>query len=256
MAAMKLGKLDPTYDARDLKLAHYLGAAALPRHPLVFGHEGLVHEWNMLANDNYGDCVFAGAAHETMLWHAESVGSDPRYALRFTDEGVLSDYSAVTGFDPNDPSTDRGTSVRQALSYRRKTGIIDADGVRHQILGYVALEPGNWDHVLDSIYLFGATGIGIKVPSSAMDQFKRGEPWSVVSAPGAIEGGHYIPLVAWRGRLLCVTWGKLQPMTRGFFEKYCDESWGILDDELLQQGRSPEGFRMDALLADLKLLAA
>jgi hypothetical protein len=31
-----------------------------------------VAHWGMLGNDHYGDCVWAGAAHETMLWNKEA----------------------------------------------------------------------------------------------------------------------------------------------------------------------------------------
>lgn len=255
---MKFGKKDPTYDARDIQFAHYLTTLSvdLPAHPRVFGHEGLVKTWGMLGNDKCGDCTVAGADHETMLWHAESFGPDPRYALQITEANAVSDYSAITGFDPNDSSTDNGAVVRDVLKYRKRVGIVDGHGQRHRIEGYAALEPGNWEHLLEAVYLFGAVGIGFQVPSSAMDQFDAGRPWSVVSSPGSIEGGHYVPLVAWRGNLIAITWGKPQPMTRGFFEKYSDEAWALLDDELLQQGHSPEGFNLQQLIADIRRLAA
>lgn len=248
---MKLGKKPATYDGRDLRLADYrVTSHTVPHHPPVFGHEKLVQTWGVLGNDNVGDCVFAGAAHETMLWTAEALRP-----ASFTDTAVLADYSAVTGYVPGDESTDRGTDVRQALKYRRKTGIVDAHGMRHQLGAYVALEPGHWEQVLEALWLFGAVGVGLQFPSSAMDQFDAGRAWSVVSGSG-IEGGHYVPLVAYRARLWCVTWGKLQAMTKSFFEKYCDEAFGLLSPEMLRDGKSPEGFDLTALQTDLRALAA
>src|SRR5213078_258313 len=112
---MKLGKLPHVPDDRDLKLADYLKTSVLPRPPKTFGHEKAfpVNGWETLGNDQYGDCVFAGAAHETMLWNAEA-----KHGVTFTDQSVLSDYSAVTGFDPHNPDSDQGTVVRDALNYR------------------------------------------------------------------------------------------------------------------------------------------
>jgi hypothetical protein len=183
-----------------------------------------------------------------MLWTAE--GGNP---VSFSTENTLADYSAVTGYDPDNPYSDQGANVRDVLKYRKSTGLLDATGKRHKIGAFVSLEPGNWQHLLEALYLFGAVGIGIQCPDSAMDQFNEGKPWSVV--PGAsIEGGHYIPLVAERGNLVCVTWAKLQQLTRRFFKKYCDEVWAILSEEMLNGGKSLEGFDFTQLQVDLQAL--
>jgi len=249
---MMLGKKPATYDERDLQFAHYLDPAfALPPHPLNFGHEQAfpAKGWGMLGNDRAGDCVFAGGAHETMLWNAEAKNIVP-----FSDACVLSDYSALTGYDPSDPSTDQGTNVRDALKYRQKTGLIDANGVRHKIGAYVALEPGNLQQLLEALYLFGAVGGGFKFPDSAMKQFNKGKFWSVV--PGAnIEGGHYVPVVARRSLIVGVTWAQTQPMTTTWYKVYNDEAWAILSPEMLSSGKSPEGFDLPTLISDLKEVA-
>lgn len=247
----KLGKQRATYDKRDLQFAAYRGVGTLPPAPRTFGHETTIAPkgWGMLGNDSVGDCVFAGAAHETMLWTAER--GTP---AQFDEAHVISDYSAVTGYNPNDPSSDQGTDVRAALSYRRKTGILDARGSRHKIGAFLALEPGNHVHLYEALYLFGAVGIGIEVPTSAMDQFDGGKVWSVVHGAN-IEGGHYIPLVARRTHLECVTWGQVQGMTDAFYAKYCDEAWAILSTEMLVGGKTLEGFDLAQLHADLKAVA-
>jgi hypothetical protein len=67
-------------------------------------------------------------------------------------------------------------------------------------------------------------------------------------------GGHYVPLVADRGNLVCVTWGRLQQMTLQFYKGYCDEAWAILSLEMLKGGLSLEGFAMTQLQIDLSAL--
>ncbi|HEV8462088.1 MAG TPA: hypothetical protein VGQ38_15415 [Gaiellaceae bacterium] len=254
---MMLGKKPATVDPRDLKFSAYLTGEPLPGHPRTFGHEALVPAWKMLGNDSVGDCVIAGGAHETMLWNAECGVEVP-----FDDASVLSDYSAIAGYDPNDPSTDQGTDMRAALKYRRSTGLLDANGKRHKIGGFVALKPGNIDELLEAIWLFGAVAIGFEMPSSAMDQFDAGKPWSVVTG-SPIEGGHYTPGCAVRGAgllsflgvsrdLVVVTWAKLQPVTLGFVAKYCDEAFAILSEEMIgNTGKSLEGYDLAQLRADL-----
>lgn len=252
MAELKLGKQPATEDKRDLMFAKYVQPSQLPTPPAQFGHETLFgpKDWGMLGNDQWGDCAWAGPAHETMILTTE--GGHP---VTFTTDGVLSDYGAGTGFDPNagppgQNSTDRGSNVRDVLKYRQKTGIVDADKNRHQIGAYVKLDEKNLDQVLEAMYLFEIVGIGIEFPASAMDQFNQGQPWDVVK-DAKIEGGHYIPLVAKRENLEVVTWGALQQMTQAFYEKYCDEAWAYISVEDLKDGKSPEGFDLEQLQADL-----
>ena len=247
---LKLGRKYFTKDERDLKLSHYKATnlLTLPNPPTTFGHYSSISNWGMLANDNVGDCVFAGADHETILWTAEGTGTP----AMFTDSNTLSDYSAVTGYNPNDPNSDNGTEVRTVLQYRQKTGMIDSLGRRHKIGAYLALDNTNVNELKEAVYLFGAVGIGINFPDSAMSQFDAGKPWSVVKN-SSIGGGHYVPIVGYDSNYIyCVTWGKIQPMTYSFFTTYCEEAWAILSTEFLNgKGVSPEGFNLSQLQADL-----
>jgi hypothetical protein len=248
---LKLGKKPARAGAIALRFAAYADAAALPTPPQVFGHEQLIASWPMLANDRYGDCVWAGAAHETMLLAKEAGDT-----VNFTDADVLSDYAAVTGFDAGDPSTDNGTDMQAAAQYRRNTGIIDAQGKRHTIAAYLALEPSDGGNLLLAAYMFVA-GVGLQLPSSALDQTNAGQPWDVVTG-SANEGGHYVPLVGRRadGLLVFVSWGALQLATARFVQTYCDEAVAYLSQENLVNQKSPDGFDYATLSTDLGRLAA
>jgi len=267
--SLKLGKLPARPGAYSFKLGSYLEVApgyvaadktSLPVAPAVFGHQDSVSSYGMLANDQYGDCVFAGAAHETMIWTA--LGGNPRV---FNDHSVLSDYSAVTGFSPSDPNSDQGTDMEEAAKYRRKTGVIDALGKRHTIDAYLELPGvsarGDNDYtrlipaIATSAYVFAALGIGVQFPASAMDQFDAGKPWDVVKN-SPIEGGHYVPLVGRRsnGNFVVITWGKLQEVTPAFLGAYVDEAVAYVSLEQFVNGKTPEGFDIAALQADLALL--
>jgi hypothetical protein len=121
--------------------------------------------------------------------------------------------------------------------------------------GYLALEPGNLGHLYQAVFLFGAVGIGLQLPQSALDQFDQGKPWSVV--PGSPnEGGHYVPLLGRTASgLAVVTWGDTQLMSEAFLTTYCDEAVAYVSQEGLVDRKSPEGFDYAALLEDLKELA-
>jgi hypothetical protein len=249
----KLGKKPARPGAVTFKLARYLVKPELPTPPKVFGHHDLIDgKWGMLGNADYGDCVWAGAAHETMLWNGEASRT-----VTFSDDAVLRDYAAVTGFRRNDPDTDQGTDVQMAASYRRKTGVLDAKGRRHKVAAYLALRPGDVDQLMLAMYLFSAVGIGIRFPESAMDQFNAGKPWDVVAGPQPREG-HYIPGFGRdiKGNIVVVTWGRIQRMTPRFYKKYCDEAIAYVSEEMLvpPNDLSLEGLNIAQLKADLKAL--
>jgi hypothetical protein len=261
MTTFHYGKAPATADPRDLKFSTYRTAAALPVVPEDWGYDNVVPRgaWGMLGNDQWGDCVWAGAAHEHIL--TSTVAGAP---VAFSDESVLSDYSAATGFDanagpPGQNPTDRGTNVRAALGYRRSTGILDAAGKRHTIGAYLQLDigriqSGDFSEVAEAAYLFGAVGIGIQVPQSAETEFSEHKMWSYVpGSPNA--GGHYVPIVAHRKHVECVTWGRVQTMGARFISHYVDEAWAILNPDFLNAaGENPQGFDIDQLRADLAQL--
>lgn len=243
---LKLGKLPAQPGAVKLKLSSYL--PKLPKISAHFGYERgyPVSGWGMLGNDHLGDCVFAGAAHEVMLWNKANKRDVP-----FTDASVISDYSAVTGYSPAVPYSDRGTFTGDMLKYRRKIGVLDAKGNRHKILAYLELDHNNLEQIAAATFLFGVVGLGIKCPASAQEQFAAGKTWDVVGASG-VDGGHYIPLVARRNVLKVITWGKLQGMTLKFARKYIDEAVVTLSADFLTAGKAPNGFKKAQLLDDLK----
>lgn len=245
---LHLGKQPATRDERDLRLGTYL--TQLPAVPYTFGHQGVFPTvgWQMLGNDEVGDCAVAGPAHEHMLWRK---AAHPDTHPSFATAGVLADYSAISGYRPGDPSTDVGCNVRDVAKYRHHTGIVDAHGHRHKIAAYLRMDQQNVTHLKAAVYLFGTIGLGILVPDSAMAQFNVHQPWDVV--PNAqIEGGHYVPLVGWDGAYwYVVTWGTLQRMTPRFLMRYCDEAWAYIARDYLASGRTPEGFNMAQLHADL-----
>lgn len=244
---MKFGLNPAPSEAFTLKLSNYLDLNALPKIPGSFGHENILTDYGMLANDQYGDCVLAGACHETMIWNAAAGHPVPQ----FTDETALSDYSAITGFTPSDPNTDRGTDMATAAQYRKDTGIVDASGTRHKVAAYLEIEPGNLHELAASAYLFGAVGIGIEVTDVAMQQFQNGQPWSFRRG-GNVMGGHYVPIVAKRqGYYVVVTWGKLQKMTWAFYVQHGMRAIAYVSEEYLNNGVSPEGLDKAALLRDL-----
>lgn len=259
---MKLGKKPFVPDARDIRFSVVRAAVTLPTPPAHFGHGLMFKDWLMLGNgpddtvvpgfQGAGDCVFAGAAHETM-----ETNKLAGHTVKFDGKAVISDYSAVTGYVVGDDATDNGTEVRQALKYRQKVGVVDAKGVRHKIGAYVSINPKSWDELMQAAYVFSAVGIGFEFPDTAMTQFGQRMPWDVV--PGAtIEGGHYVPVLGRSSLNIggAITWARRQGMTRSFYETYNDEAWAIVYPEELKNGKTERGMDLAALNAALLALRA
>jgi len=246
----RLGKTPAKPSFSPLKFADVIDPSRLAKPPDIFGHYAAVPAYHMLGNDIASCCVFSGAAHLEYIWSVEG-GRD---RVRVTTKDVLSDYSAVTGYDGTE-ATDKGADMQDAAEYWRTTGMLAADGTRHKIDCALPLETGNFDQLVMAMWLTGGAGIGLQLPQSAEAQFDHGQIWSVVKSP--IRGGHY---VAGAGRdadgnILVVTWGDIIPMTQGFYEKYSDEAYVYLNPEILNsEGISPEGFDLDALRAHISSL--
>jgi hypothetical protein len=259
MLELKLGKLPATEDFRDLRFARYAEFGA--RLPSEVGRLARVSEFEtieagVLGNDRWRDCVWAGAAYETMALARRTGGS-----VSFTTTEVLSAYAMATGFDvdagaPGRNPTDVGTSVRDALKTRAKVGLRDASGISHRIDGYAKLVPGDTAELCAALWLFYVVGIGLRLPDSALAQFAHGDPWEVT--PGArVIGGHYVPCL---GRvdnhLAVVAWGRLQEMTVEFFRTYCDEAWVPVVVNALGSGTKTFPFDLQALESDLHAYSA
>lgn len=256
---MKFGKLPARREAYKLRLADYLDpAAVLPKIPPAFGHYGLVSSYGMLANDKVGDCVIAGALHETQIWNATQAEIVP-----VSDECALANYSAITGYDPSqtdaqgDNPTDQGTDVQVAAQWRVTNGITDAAGRVHKIAAWVFVDPQNLPELKAAAYLFEAIGVGYQLPASAIDQFEQGQPWTPVR-DARIEGGHYVPLVGWKADCgVGITWGERELISPAFIGEYADEAVAYLSlEDVNRHQKSPEGFDLAALRADLVALEA
>jgi hypothetical protein len=246
---LKLGKSAARHDPRTLLLASYL-TPALPAPPASFDLTSKVTAWGMMDNDQIGDCTCAAAGHLIMEWTANAKGK----MVTPTDKQIVTAYSAITGYNSTTGANDNGANEVDVLNYWRQTGIAS-----HKIGAYMALEPSNHTHIMDSVYIFGGCYIGVQLPTSAQAQTQNHQPWSVPPGgptgdgkPGSW-GGHAIPVMAYDARgVTVVTWGALQVMTWSFWAAYCDEAYAILSTDYLSGKRTtPQGFNLAQLQADL-----
>jgi hypothetical protein len=223
-----------------VKLAAAFNRAALPAPPPVVNwYDGIT--FPMFGNDYAGDCVPAEQGHHEQVLTTFGL----RQPATFTDAQILGVYSAITGYDPNDPSTDQGTVIQDAMNYWRRTGVVG-----HKITAFAEVNVQDVTEVRTALALFGPLSIGVNFPASAMDQFNAGEPWDVVRNDGGIEGGHCVALVGYDATYYyVVTWGAVQKVTPAWWRKYVEEAWTPLSREWInaQTGLDPEGVDLSAL---------
>jgi hypothetical protein len=254
----KLGKLPFKEDSRDLKLKDYIDKDVLPTPPDSTNDYTAFVDWLMFLNDTLGCCGIAGLYHLLMLWIKQG-GKIPE----IEDANVLKVYEDISGYNPDDPSTDVGVNLRDVLSYWKNTGVPDKNGILHKIGAYVLLNRLDHLEVKIAQYLFSGLYIGFNVPAFVMKLAQQGKLyWDVQDTDIDIEGGHCV-IPAGYGKFTLqvvsvskegvyfISWGKVYFMTWDFWDTYVDEVWCILDEEFLNNGKSPDGFDLTQLQKDL-----
>src|SRR6266851_10034289 len=115
---VQFGKdVPPKRSLKTLAMSNYMKASVVP-FPAVHAWERSI-PYGMLANDKLGCCVIAGCAHLEMNWRAIAAQPYPFFA---TDDQIIADYSAVTGYIVGDSSTDNGTNMLDAMHYGLRKG--------------------------------------------------------------------------------------------------------------------------------------
>ncbi len=218
----KLGKAKAKRDKRNLMFAAILKAA--PKIPTEYDFD-LTHKnipLPMFGNDQYGDCVMAGRAHQTLRFELLEQGK----VLDITTQDVENEYFKESG------GKDTGLVVLDSLSDWRKQGWTVA-GQDYKIQAYSEIAPKNHNLVKQAVFLDVGVGLGLNLPKSAQAQFQAGKPWDVASGSGSAPGswgGHYVYVSGYTTKgPMCITWARKQQITWAFLDKYCDEVYAIID---------------------------
>jgi len=251
---MKLGALPRDFSVKVPTFEAYLtNPKALPAFPSVVDRESKVSSWPMYCNDTVGDCTIAGMLH--------SIGAMSTYAsgaeVLFSDTEALAVYSAISGYNPDDPNSDVGCTLQQVCDYFEKTGAADTNGKVHKLAGYA--EIGNYTNTTllkQVLWTFGTVYVAVNLPDSAMDQFNAGQPWVPV-AGSPIDGGHCI-VMQWNASDVIdgssfITWGAEQRANNAWIHEYLCEAVAIVSQDWIEaNGDSPSGLDLAQLIADSK----
>jgi hypothetical protein len=239
----RLGKKPAVYDSRTLSFGAYL-TPQLPGPPQVVDWGKNVSTWPMYLNDKYGDCTCAAVGHMIENWTA-AAGKQTTP----NDQQILKFYEHFTT-----PGPENGCDMLSVLKYWRSTGLAG-----DKIMAFAQLEPHNVNQVKDGVSIFGGCYIGVELPKFAISSSDLSTvPW-VVPPQGPVgdaapdpQAGHCIPAVAYDSRnLYVVTWGIVKSMSWQFYTDYADESYAVLSNDFLAKNKTPAGFDLAQLKADL-----
>jgi hypothetical protein len=223
---VKLGGciLKPNYSPR-LKLKDYLNHEKLPAPPQAVNYTAAAISviQNVEGNDQYGDCVLAEDAHYIAV-----VTGNAGALYSYTQAQTLADYTALTGFNPNNPSTDQGADPIQDLNWRITTGY--ADGSKD--IGWAQCDGSNQAEIEFAVAECGNLKFWGGLPDAWINPFpsSNGFVWDV--APIDQNNGHcmgcggYNVVATSQQGVLIYTWGLWGWMTWAAFAAFTSSTNG------------------------------
>ncbi len=258
------------------KLEDYIDVRALgdglPDAPGIVDRESKVKAWPMYANGpdpdappaitqtGVGDCTCAGIGHFLAAVTAFS-GQVPG-GVMFTDAEILTMYSAISGYQLGNNSTDTGCMLQAVAQYMVDTGLPDASGKVHKLAGYFAIGGYTDLKLLKQVAnTFGGVYLGVAVSDSDMQVFDNGRPWTL-PAPAANVGpngiDHCVILqysafgVPGIGNdETVITWGMEQKINQAWALTNIGQAMGLItQDWIAANGTTINGQSLDQLIAD------
>jgi hypothetical protein len=250
---VKLGKKPFTTDHRDLRLAKYLDKGRILDSEIIpaafdwISMSGLAYDTDVLGNDTWGCCVFAGIAHK--LRRIGLMTGNANLSSINADD-VVKTYLTLTG------GADKGFEIREALKIMRKTGLFGAT-----IDGFALVNMGDPDERRIAAWLGCGTLNGYQLPLASQNQVDaQGRQlwdvpaggWPTGKGPGSW-GGHCEDNHAEDNGLgTDNSWGDPTVRTDAWMRACCDEGYLMLVPQWGAAGKAPNGFAYADLLSDIQ----
>lgn len=211
----------------------------------------------VMDNDRLGCCTCSAMGHSEQIWTADAQGQ----MVTVPDSSIADAYREACGWNGRDEGfgTDGGGNEQTVLSWWMNDGLLQADGSRSKILGFVEVDPRNSQDICEAIYECGLIYIGFEVPSGLPED--AGSLWSGLQNLGPIEGGHAVILAGYRTPSNPIfdveSWGMQFEMDWPFFTKYVDECYGVISPLWIEaSGRSPWGLDLSTIEEQMQALRA
>jgi hypothetical protein len=218
----------------------------VPAHPVAVDQLArLKGGWQMLGNDQYGDCVAVTWANVRRLVTA-TLTTETYPSM----DQVIAFYKTQ---NPRFPSQDDGMDIQTALEYLVSHG--GPDGVK--ALGFAQVDHTNVAEVQAAIAIFGSVWTGITVLDANQTEFGNGQPWDYVRG-SQVDGGHSVLTGGYgtpgKGALggdeRFITWAEETSFTDSFWQHEVEEAWVVIWPEHLGSKAFQAGVDLKAFAAD------
>jgi hypothetical protein len=203
---------------------------------------GMPHDLGMMMNDSLGDCVEAAWGHAQQVWTFNS--NPPMVTL--SDLTIEQFYEVAGGYILGNSNTDNGTDIQTALLYLINTGLAG-----NKLRAAAFINPNHTDNIKLAIATTGLVYIGFNVPAYLQMLEQPGATWDIYpNENGNIIGGHCVILTGYAdGVYTLISWGSTYKMTEGFFNKFVDEAYALVDKNWINsKGLDPNQEPLSALV--------
>ena len=249
----KLGRTRPISRGPRFSLHNYLmrGLAAPPA-TIDYTKTASDALANIYGNDKLGDCVIAGIGHVVGVLTGNSGG--PPFI--YTNDQIVALYSAIGGYVPGDPSTDKGCDEVTALNYWENNG---APAGSHKIAGWLSVNAADPAEFRTALWLFENLYFGFELPDAWINPMPSASGFTWDSAGKADpSNGHCFVGVGYNAAGVTIdTWGMTGLLTDKAIAKYgAQTSHGEVYTVVSADGinkaskKAPNGFDWSQLIAD------
>lgn len=239
--SMKLGRLPRAHNPAVPHMSALLAGQTLLPIPMSVDYTtDMGPDFGAMGNSDIGDCTAAAYFHARQIWSFNATHSE----ITAPDSDVIGLYSASTGYQPGNPTTDQGGVEQDVLTYLLNHGAPNCK----PILAFIEVDSRNLDDVRRTIYECGVAYIGVNLPQTIVSGDAPPDVWDAV--PGdTIAGGHAIALCGYDiDGFTLISWGNRYTATNAFMANYCDEVYAIADPEwITATNKTPLGMTLQQL---------
>jgi hypothetical protein len=208
--------------------------------------------WGMYGNAEFGDCVFAAAAHS---WMALVRLSRQKWTL--TPSEVTDSYKAY--MNQYDNGKDIGSSPPIVLQNWHTQGMWNTT-----LPAWAPINHSDLTEVHQVLNSYGALMVTVSLPKPAYT-YQMGAnyvrfripTWKLTGTPDddVIVGGHEVAAIGYDKQFVyCVTWGVLVRVTHAWWNRYVIEAYALVVPAVVTAGGF-NGLDEASLVADLAALA-